>query len=526
MAGGKETPRQRMISMMYLVLTALLALQVSNTVLQRFIFIDRSLEQAVTNNQQKNGNTVERMQATVEEAGKRADDMSVLNKAKEVRKKTSEVLTMLEGYKEQFVNMTGGLDEDQNYRGIKNEEEIANLMVREGKGNQLKEDLNNFSKYLENITNSQFDPIAYDGKDHPTFKNDPNQNKKNFSELNFQSTPMVAALATLSQFKNEVVARETKALDELARKVGAADLKFDQIVPMVRPESNVVASGAKYKADLFIAASSSAINPKMTVNGKSIPVDGGMGKVEFVASSPKFDANGRAEMSFDAAISINQNGNDTTFKQKITYFVTKPVIQVQSASVQALYFNCGNELMVNVPALGTDYNPAFNVKGGDAIKGSKPGEVTVIPSAANVDLSVSSGGNFIGTENFKVRRIPKPAIEVFGPGNKPVDLKQGEDISRLRSITVKAIPDESFLQFLPKDARYRVAEAEIILARGSRPINKTSLTGESANLNAFVSQAKPGDRIIVDVKKVQRMNFRNQVEEVNIGSSVHTIPIK
>ena len=47
MAGGKETPRQKMIGMMYLVLLAMLALQVSNTVLEKFIFINQSLEVAL-----------------------------------------------------------------------------------------------------------------------------------------------------------------------------------------------------------------------------------------------------------------------------------------------------------------------------------------------------------------------------------------------------------------------------------------------------------------------------------------------
>ena len=526
MAGGKESPRQRMINMMYLVLTSLLALQVSNTVLQRFIFIDQSLEQAATNNTTKNGNTVQRMQAAVEESGNRAQDVSVLKKADEVRKKTKEVVSILDNYKEQFVQITGGIDEDNQYRGIKNEEKIAELMVRNQKGDGLKEELNGYTKFLADVTGSSFDPIAYDGKDHPTFKNDPNQNKKPFSELNFQNTPMVAALATLSQFKNEVLSRETKALDELARQVGAADVKFDRIVPMVKPKSEVVAAGTMYEADLFIAASSSAITPTMTVNGKEIPVEGGMGKVKIPASASSFDKEGMAEMSFDAAISIKQGGIDTTYKQKITYFVTKPVIQVQSASVSALFLNCGNELVVNVPQLGSSYNPSFNVKGGDAIKGSKAGEVTIIPTSTKVDMGVSSNGNFIGSESFPVKRIPKPEIRVYGPGGKEVNMLQGEDLSRLRAIEVKAVPDESFQQFLPKDARYKVIDADIILARGSRPIAKTDLRDQKANLNSFVSQGKPGDRIVIEVKKVQRMNFRNQVEDVNIGSAVFSINLK
>jgi gliding motility-associated protein GldM len=199
---------------------------------------------------------------------------------------------------------------------------------------------------------------------------------------------------------------------------------------------------------------------------------------------------------------------------------------VQSASVQALYLNCGNELVVTVPQLGSSYSPSFSAKGGDAIKGSKTGEVTIIPTSTKVNLSVSSGGNFIGTESFEVKRIPQPNIKVYGQGGKEVNILQGEDLSKLRMIEIKAVPDESFAQFLPKDARYRVVDADIILARGSRPIDKAEMRDQKVNLNAFVAKGKSGDRIVIEVKKVQRMNFRNQVEDVNIGTQAFSINLK
>ena len=46
MAGTKETPRQKMIGMMYLVLTALLALQVTSAILEKFVLLNNSLEQS------------------------------------------------------------------------------------------------------------------------------------------------------------------------------------------------------------------------------------------------------------------------------------------------------------------------------------------------------------------------------------------------------------------------------------------------------------------------------------------------
>ncbi len=519
MAGGKETPRQKMIGMMYLVLTALLALQVSNTVLEKFIFIDKSLEQAADNSKVKNNDTVDRIKKAVTDAGNRQEDVAVLQKAKEVREKTNQIVNVLDSLKEKFVVVTGGIDEDGAYRGMKNEEKIADLMVRQGYGEQLKNDLNNYSSYVASATGLDIAPIALDAIDNPVFKENPNQNKKSFSELTFQNTPMVAGLASLSQMKTEVLSRESIALDHLARQVGAADMKFDNIIAMVKPESNIVAAGTKYKADLFIAASSSAVNPVMTFNGKDIPVEGGMGKIEFTATADKYDADNRAEKSYKTAITVAQGNNKETYEGTFSYFVTKPVIQVQSQSVQALYLNCGNELQINVPALGTAYNPSFKANGGTAIEGKKTGSVTVVPNRAKVDLTVSSGGFNIGTESFSVKQIPKPTIELFGPGKKPADLRQGEDISRFRALTINAKPEPSFAEFLPKDARYRVVEAEVTLARGSRPADQMKVTSETANLSGMMSKAKPGDRLVIEVKKVQRMNFRGEIEDVKIPDS-------
>src|SRR5690606_5406800 len=118
-----------------------------------------------------------------------------------------------------------------------------------------------------------------------------------------------------------------------------------------------------------------------------------------------------AKKTYTAEITIDiPGGGDTTYTNTIEYFVAKPVIQIQSASVQRLYLNCGNELNVQIPALGSTYNPSFSATGASAIEGSQKGLVTVVPNAAEVKLNVSSNGNYIGSEVFKVQRIPMPTI--------------------------------------------------------------------------------------------------------------------
>jgi hypothetical protein len=90
---------------------------------------------------------------------------------------------------------------------------------------------------------------------------------------------------------------------------------------------------------------------------------------------------------------------------------------------------------------------------------------------------------------------------------------------------MKAIPDESFKTFLPKDARFRVTQWECILVRGKRPVKTEVFTSENGNLSSFASQAQPGDRILIDVKKVTRTNFLNQTEDVNVGTIIKNIPL-
>ncbi|EMR03783.1 type IX secretion system motor protein PorM/GldM [Cesiribacter andamanensis] len=527
MAGGKETPRQKMIGMMYLVLTALLALQVSNTVLEKFIFINRSLEHTVSETNTGNSNLVSRIQKQVDESGNRKDDAAVLQTAREVRERTQQIIAELNQIKADLVQQTGGFGEDGvTPVNINDEEVLANLMINKKKGEELKAQLNDYAAFLQQKSGVKTDPIAYDGAEHPIFANDPNQKSKNFAELNFGQTPLVAGLATITQYETEVLMREQAALDELARKVGAEDVKFDRVVPMVLPNARVVAAGTKYTADMFIAASSSSITPDMYVNGKKLPVGpDGFGKVEFPASASSYDADGLAKQTYKAEIRVTlPGGRDTTYTNTIEYFVAKPVIQVQSASVQALYLQCGNELNVQVPALGTAYQPNFTADGASVLQGNKPGIVTLVPNAKNVKLNVSSGGTFIGSENFGVRLVPKPDI-IPTDGGRELDQKQGIKAAQLGRIVMRADADASFKEFLPKDARFRVTGYTVYLARGNRPVANQKVNGPEVNLRQWAAQARPGDRIVIEVTEVKRMNFRDEVLDVPMGTKTFTLPI-
>jgi|688.fasta_scaffold28450_3 gliding motility-associated protein GldM len=526
MAGEKLSARQKMIGMMYLVLTALLALQVSGSVLDKFFLINNSLEKSVDLKMQENTRNLEQIRIAVGEMGNRKEDVKVLNTALSVDKETTQVIRYIDSLKKELVTLAGGQDKKTGRpKGLKNDAVVARLMINHGKGNELKEILNGYMQYLTQTTGKEFPPIALNAKDSKFFRDDPNQATKDFATLNFDTTPLIAALATLSQFASDIIYAETQALAMLASSVGAQDVKFDNLAPLVKPQSNIVVAGAKYSAALFLAASSSGVDPEMTIDGQSIPVEAGVGKIEFLASPGKYNEDGLAKKVFKAAIKLKlPGGKESILTEDITYFVAKPVIQVQSAAVQALYLNCGNELNIQVPALGAAYQPSFTATGASVFPGKGKGSVTVVPEASEVSLTIYNNKNLLDTQLFKVRKMPMPTIRITSKG-KALNDKLGMPAPGPRSLEVRAIADESFAAFLPKDARYRVAQWEVSLARGSRALKTKQVNSQDVDLNDFAALAKSGDRLVIEIKKVERLNFKGEIETVKIGTIIHTISL-
>ncbi len=530
MAGAKETPRQKLIGMMYLVLTALLALQVSSEIVKKFELINKSLEHANAQALVGNQNTLEAINKEL--SGDKAK-ANILQAAAQVREKSSKTIAELQTLKEELITKTGGYKPGtQEFVNPNAESDVEVFMIgaegsKNGKGYGMKKKLDDYVDFLKQTAKMDVAPLALAAADIEGLKNDAAQNGKDFAELNFQATPMAAALAVISQKQNEVARYEAEALKKLKGDIDEQIVKVDKIVAMVRPEARVVAAGTKFKADVFMAASASGITPTMVVGGKPLNVIDGMGKVEFTAQGGGFDKDGKATQFLKGEIRYRlPSGEEKVLPINEQYTVVKPVIQVQSASVQALYANCGNDLNINVPALGADYRPSFSASGASVVQGAKAGDVTIIPTGTEVSISVSSGGNMIGTEKFKVRPVPKPAVKPFANGRE-LNIKMGLDAPYPTSIEMRAVPEEGFAALLPKDARFKVASTEVTLVRSKRPVGSPVRGDDRIGIGGLMSQARPGDKLIIEVKDVKRMNFKGQLIETGVsgGSGVFSVSL-
>jgi gliding motility-associated protein GldM len=530
MAGGKESPRQKMINMMYLVLTAMLALQVSNALLQKFQLLNNSLERANSAANGNNEKSVGAIRKEIQEKPGGAQYAQVLQNAVEVRKITGEMDNYISGLKQEIINAGGGMDAETG--GVKNpseEEKVAILMVgsgKNGKGYALKQKLNDFSVQLQKFAapNTKFPELAIDASKDPALaRTDDITRNKDFSELYFAQTPVPAALAVLSQKQSEVRRIEGEVLEYLASQVGIKEIKFDEIFAVVIPDSRSVVAGQKYHAEVAIGAYSKSITPRISINGSSLPVKDGKGTYEVTASGGEFDKNGQLKRSYKATVSYpSPDGTMKSVEKEETYTVLKPSVQIETASMPALYFKCANRLVTYSPGLGALYSPTFSGSGAEFIPGGS-GKVTIVPNTAKASMNVVNDGITLQTFNFPVRRVPKPTIKMFGNGS-PIDERRGASATGLRTLRAGAIADESFKATNPEDAQFRVAEFEVNLARGSRKVGGGNYNSD-ANISNLAQQAQAGDRYVIIIKRVERKNFKGETESVDVGDLIFTIPL-
>ncbi len=528
MAGGKETPRQKMIGMMYLVLTALLALQVSSAVLEKFAIINETMEGLIIDGNAENAHALE---AIVDEAGKNSNSRVVAakNNAIKVREITASAMSYIDDLKKTFLKVSKAEQVDEKF--ISNHaSDVATLMIDKNKpvGKEFVAMLDKYVKDLTELTGMEFHSLAKAPKDIPIFASNEDHVRKDFLTFTFENTPGIAAYASVTQIQTEILDYESKALNKLLGDVGVGVVKIDKFVPMVRPVSSVVAAGSTYEADMFLSGSSSSFTPEMSMDGKPLQlvddVSGiKMGKVKFTASAGAYDPKTNlAKKTFSAEIHMK----DTIIKQDIEYFVAKPIIRVTTGNAPTLYMNCGNSVMIEVPALGTNYNPTFSGNGAKIFKGDKPGRVTIVPSQRKVSITVSNAGTVLGTEPFDVKPIPRPRYVAKETSGKEINLKTGVRGSALASFRIVAEADDNFKEEVPKDAIYRIRSMEVIHARGTAPIATMTASNENIDVSSWRAQFKPGDNIVVEIKTVTRRTFENTDERVEVKSEIIRIPIQ
>ena len=437
MAHGKETPRQKMIGMMYLVLTALLALNVSKEVLNAFILVDEGLTKTTRNFSQKNDNLYTDFQQAVELNPVKVQDW--FNRAQEVKKRSQALYDTMQYYKKLIVTTTQGSDSIDAKGGRVDLKDVKSLddnnvpgqiMIVEKGGERLKQGIVEYREFLLSLIDDKTTYASLVASLESSLDTEnPEQDKESRGERvtweseHFENLPLASTITILSKMQSDVKNSESETLGFLLSQIDAGSFKFNKIDAVVISNSNYVFRGQEYKAEVFLAAYDSTKAPEiMLYNNTKLPINKeGKG----VYSTPTSSLGSK---KWGGTIVLNQgNGNIIKREFQEEYQVAEASVVISPTKMNVFYRGVNNPVSISVPGVPKENLQARLSKGVIQRDGNqwvvKPangpeGEIVTVSVSANIDNNVRS----MGSMEFRVKDVPDPVAYVANRNQGVIDL--------------------------------------------------------------------------------------------------------
>ena len=402
MALPKE-PRQKMINMMYLVLTALLALNVSSEILNAFKTVNNSLVKTNEVVAISTATYLKSLEAKKSEPESRVKAEEWYPLALRATELSSSTYAFIEQVKDSLMRGSGynPAAGDTTYK--EDNLDAGTRILVEGKlGKQLKDIL---EKYKQDVVRIHPDVQASFAANLPidlTVPKTTSAGNNTWEAAYFRMTPTIAALTILSKFQNDVRTTENRIVAFCHSKVGEVAVRFDTYSPLVGASSTYLMPGQEMEITAGLGAFSSQKKPSITINGASasIEADG--------LARKKFNVPGVGSHSATVVISYtDQEGNPRTETKKIEYTVGSPTgASVSADAVKVLYIGLENPLTVSGGNVGAEKTSATISQG--TIKNLGGGKyVATVSAPGTATITVSADGKNTAFP-FRVKRVPDP----------------------------------------------------------------------------------------------------------------------
>jgi len=536
MAGG-GTPRQKMIGMMYLVLTALLAMNVSKSILEAFVIVNEGLERTNENFEKKNQKLYTDFKGALEKDPNKTQPY--FDRAQKAKKLSEEIVAYINRVKKHVIEKTDKkekavadtihlkyVDAKDNY-DVPTEVLIGSEPATPIDGDLTALDLKKkIAKYRDELIALFADSKLF----LPSDKKDievklkggldlpdgvENGVKAGWEVVNFYHLPLAAVVVNLSALETQVKNAEVDVVSKLLSSVSANDFKFDKLQAKVIAPSSVIIQGDEYKADVLLVASNSTSSPKILLcavdtskndgetdprlnkndPGKEIPVSGGVGKYKVGAGSP-------GEQKWSGVIQVEKpSGGFNYYPFASSYIVTPPALVVSPTKMNVLYIGVDNPVDISVPGYAPDLVTP-SVTGGSIKPDAKKGSYIVTCPAgskeASISVAVKQGGSnkpMQGAFKFRVKPLPDPVAKVGGKESGGVIPKN----LLLASGGVAAV-----MKGFDFDLKVTVASYTVSLNVGGE-FKSASATGYnfSPEVTALLNKVKNNGRVIFEDIKVR-----------------------
>ncbi len=502
MAHGKETPRQKMIGMMYLVLTAMLALNVSKEVLDAFTLVDGGLTVTTQNFAAKNEGLYDKFNMAFEQNPEKVGDWKTL--ADEVKARSNELYEFMNECKVEIVEVK---DEDAIIEGEVHLGEVkvkddtntpGEIMIVGNKGTELKSKIEEHSEFLlsmiedkekygttveavERILSTHVPESFYHGQKKgvtPTWES-----------TYFEYLPLASVITLLSKMQGDVRNVEAEMLSFLLGQVDAGDFKVNVIEPVVITKSNYVFKGQTYHAEVFLAAYDSTNIPEVKLeNGTLLETQGGKGIFEVSYNSIGIK-------KWGGVISIEKDGQVTSKPFSAEFEVAESNATVSATGMNVFYRGIPNPVEISAGGVA-ERDVIAQISSGN-IRRVSAGVYRVNPgvqdnATVSVYANIDGSRKLMSREKFRVYALPKPDATVDGIPGSSGALTVGK-LSQLQNVKAEA-KDFVF------DVDYKVQSFEVaFMGQGgiwsSMPSSNDRFTSQQKTL---FRQLRTGQRVMIE----------------------------
>lgn len=410
MAGGNNvarmSPRQRMINLMYIVLTAMLALNVSSDVLNGFSQVQEGIDRTNRNLTERNGVQFDYLKGLYEQNPAKAG--AAYKKGTDLNRRSSEIYNEIEELKTAIAHAADGKDAD--YHNIRNNDDLEAASVTmlnpaSMRGRKLRTDIGEYSKFVSSL-------IADTAKrsmvaEMLAVKDSPAPGTVTplpWEQRMFENMPAVAAVTLLTKLQNDIRQAEAEALASIITSVDIGDVRVNELNAYVIPNSNMIMRGGKYSANIVLAAIDTTQRPTIYINGSKLTNPDGL--YEFVpGSTGTHDFSGYIEVS---------RGDGTVDKRpfKSSYTVIEPMATISPTMMNVLYAGIANPISISVPGVPMNAITATMTNGTLTRNGDSwiahPGKVGS-EAVISVTAQFEGRSQSVGSMTFRVRKLPDPS---------------------------------------------------------------------------------------------------------------------
>ncbi len=509
MALPKE-PRQKMINVMYLVLTAMLALNVSSEILNAFKTVKRSLEHSSDAIELKNNQIFKSFEEKLKDPTKAAKAQEWQPLALQAKKLADDTYTYIESLKNELIVEAGAKTptDSVNFKADNLDAATRLFVEQKKKGPELLKRLQDFRDRLLKI---HPDIAAEFSKTLPMDLSVPiTQNKElhKWEEAYFHMTPAIAALTILSKFQNDVRNSEAQVVEFCHKKVGEVEITYDQFKAIAAANSTYLMPGEDLVITAGIGSFSSKALPTITVNGSGTTPTTDVGIYEYKGKAESVP--GKYKKTVVVSYKDPNTGKDASVTKEIEYTVGQQSGLTVSTDKTRVFYAGGLENEISVTGSGGAEKISLSIEGPGIETIPKGGGLYIVkcsqPGPAKV---IASDGKNKQEFTIPIRRVPPPIPKVNGSA--------GGDMAVAKFKAAQGI-NASMGDFIFGDLKWTV-EAYRIYFTG--PGFEEKGEGDDVNSNAFggqvrtwINRCQSGTAIIIDnIKVVSSTGERRTLEQ-------------